>query len=230
MGHFLSGWRNLVGLTLAVALPVSLLADDTGAAMLHTTGSGVLVNNNPALSSTALFANDLIETPKNVAARIDATGSSTQISAETMVQFDGDELALDHGGLSVYTTRGLRVRVGCLTVTPVNPSVETRYEVVDVNGKVTVQAARNDVYVDARSKKPQDVKKSSRSEREIVHEGEQKSREEKCGAAYNKADRIPGVGAIMNSTYAKWIGAGIVGGLTCWVLCRSDDALSPAKP
>jgi hypothetical protein len=117
-----------VCIPMAFILPVSLAADETAAAMLRSSGSGVVVNRNPAPTSIALFPNDLIETPKNAVARIEVSGSTADINADTVEQFDGDELVLDHGSLSVSTTQGLRVRVGCLTVTPVNLSQWTRYQ------------------------------------------------------------------------------------------------------
>jgi len=207
-------WRYFVVLTLAVAVPVSLFADGTGAAMLHTTTPGVLVNKNAAPAAIALFANDLIETPKNAGALISAPGSSAQVNSETMVQFQSDELVLDHGSLSVVTVRGLRVRIGCVTVTPVNSSMETRYEVTDLDGKITVRASKNDVYIDGRSKDPQDVKKSSKSERDIVQEGEEKSREEKCAVAPVKGQNAPGIGPALSSIWAKTAGAAAIVGVT----------------
>jgi hypothetical protein len=209
---------------------VSLAADETAAAMLRSSGSGVLVNKNPAPTSIALFPNDLIETPKNAVARIEVSGSTADINADTMVQFEGDELVLDHGSLSVSTTQGLRVRVGCLTVTPVNHSQWTQYNVSDVDGKVTVSAARSDVYIDSRAKKVQEAKNPSRSTRDIVRESEQKSREEKCGAAYMKGDNVPGVGALMNSMWAKIAAGGVAGTIACLGLCHDDDPASPSKP
>lgn len=213
-------------------LPLALLADDV-AAMLHTTGVGVLVNKYPAPESIALFSNDLIETQNTASARINVVGSTADIRPETMIQFESDELALDHGSLSVNTSRGLRVRVGCLIVTPVNNAEWTQYDVVDVNGKVTVSALKNDVNIDARSNSPQQAKASANSDRVTVREGEQKSRDERCGAADIKTKpggRLAGVGAIMNSPWA--IGAGLVGigGLCLGVFCRGDDPMSPAKP
>ena len=222
--------RHTVALSMIVLLPVSLSAQETGAAILRTNGSGVFVNGSAAPTSIAVFPNDLIETQKGAVARIEATGSSVDINPETMVQFAGDELVLDHGSLSVNTSRGLRVRVGCLMVTPVNPSEWTQYEVVDLDGKVTVHSLKSDVYIDARSKNPQDVKKPSHSTRDLVRETEQKSREEKCGGAYLKADRIPGVGAWMNSLTAKMIGGGMVATVACISLCTDDDPISPHKP
>lgn len=215
---------------MSVILPASLAADETAAAMLRTSGSGVLVNKNPAPTSIALFPNDLVETPQNGVARIELSGSTADINADTVVQFEGDELVLDHGSLSVSTTRGLRVRVGCLTVTPVNLSQQTQYNISDMDGKVTVNAARSDVYIDSRAKKAQDAKNPSRSTRDIVRESEQKSREEKCGAAYMKGDAVPGVGALMNSMWAKIIAGGAVGATACLGLCHDDDPVSPWKP
>jgi uncharacterized low-complexity protein len=212
-------------------LPVSLLAQDTAAAMLRSDGIGVLVNKNPAPPSTALFSDDLIETQKTAVARIEASGSTADIHPETMIQFEGNELVLEHGSLSVNTSRGLRVRVGCVTVTPVNDAEWTRYDVTDLDGKVTVSALKMDVYIDARSSNPQQARQSAHSSRVTVHEGEQKSREEKCGAADIKTPgAIAGKGAIMNSPWT--IGAGIagVGVLSCLGLCHNDDPISPTKP
>lgn len=215
---------------MAVILPVSVAADETAAAMLRSSGAGVLVNKNPVPTSIALFPNDLIETPKNAVGRIEVSGSTADINADTMVQFEGDELVLDHGSLSVSTTQGLRVRVGCLTVTPVNLSQWTQYNVSDVDGKVAVSAAKSDVYIDSRAKKAQEAKNPSRTTRDIVRESEQKSREEKCGAAYLKGDTVPGVGALMNSMWAKIAAGGVAGTVACLGLCHDDDPASPSKP
>jgi hypothetical protein len=215
---------------MAVILPASLAADETAAAMLRSSGSGVLINGNPAPTSIALFPNDLIETPHNAVARIELSGSTADINADTVMQFEGDELVLDHGSLSVSTTRGLRVRVGCVTITPVNRSQLTQYDVSDVNGKVTVNAAKSDVYIDSRAKKAQEAKNPSRSTRDIVRESEQKSREEKCGAAYMKGDNVPGLGALMNSMRAKIVAVGVAGTMACLGLCHGDDPASPSKP
>jgi hypothetical protein len=227
---FLSKWRHPVVLLMVVVLPVSLFAQESAGAMLHSSGTAVLVNKATVAASIAIFPNDLIETQKDAVARIEATGSTADINPETMVQFESDELVLDHGSVSVNTTRGLRVRVGCLTVTPVNPSDWTQYDVVDVDGKVTVHALKSDVYIDGRSKNPQDLKKPLRSTRDLVRETEQKSREEKCGGAYLKPDRIPGIDGIMNSPVAIWIGGAMVAAVACLGLCRDDDPVSPYKP
>lgn len=215
-------------MTMAAVFPLSLVAEDTAAAMLHSNGVGVLVNNSAAPASIALFSNDLIETGKGAVARIETAGSTADVNPETMVQYHSDELVLDHGSVSVSTGRGVRVRVGCVTITPVNPAGWTQYQVVDLDGKITVSALKLDVYIDARSKNSE-ASKSSQSGRDLVREGEQKSRSEKCGAAYIKPES-PGIVSILNSTYAKWSAIAAVGVIACFGLCPGDDPISPSQP
>lgn len=222
-------WRNLVCLPISVLLPVSLIAQDSAGAILRSGDTGVLVNRYSVPASIAIFSDDLIETPKNVAARIELPGSSAQINGETMVQFHPEELALDHGGVSVNTSRGLRVRVGCITITPVYPDQWTQFDVVDTNGKVSVSALKSDVYIDEHRTNLQPGKEPAHRDRTIVHEGEQKSREERCAGGYVPANPS-GVGAILNSPWAVGAAAAIVGTVTCFALCRTDDPLSPHKP
>ena len=219
-------WRNLVSLSLIAILPVSLQADDTAAAILRSNG-GVLLNKNPAPTSAALFVQDLIETQSNSMARIEATGSAVDINPESVVQFEGDELVLDHGSLSVNTSRVLKVQVGCVVVTPVNADW-THYEVTDRDGQVTVSALKNDVYLESRSLSLQEAKQPQRSDRAILREGEQKSREESCGATPKKSPAS--IGGLLNSPYVIGTAVGLVGGLACLALCRGGNPVSPARP
>jgi hypothetical protein len=223
-------WRKLVCLPLMAILPVSLLAQDTATAILRSNGAGVMVNRNAAPASTAVFFEDLIETQKNAAARIEANGSTADINPETMIQFEGDTLVLDHGSLSVNTSRGLKVRVGCVIVTPANNAEWTHYDVVDRDGKVTVSALKKDVNINSRSSNPKQAKQGTNSS-VTVSEGQQKSREENCGAAYpHSAAATPGAGAIMNSPWVIGGGAVAVGVIACFGLCHSDDPISPTTP
>ena len=63
-------WRNFVCVPMMVILPASLMADDTGAAMLRSKAAFSQQESAPA--STALFPDDLIETQQGAAARIEA--------------------------------------------------------------------------------------------------------------------------------------------------------------
>lgn len=218
-----------VGLLSIALLSLPAVGQESATAILRSNG-GVLLDRNLAPNSAALYPNNLIETQKAAFARIEASGSAADINPETVVQFEGDELVLDHGSLSVNTSRGLRVRVGCVTVTPVNVAEWTRYEVTDVNGKITVVASKSDAYIDARSRNQANARKPARSERSIVREGEQKSREEKCGAA-DEQNRGSADGPILNSPWARAAGVAAIAGLMCWALCPNNDhPMSPAAP
>jgi hypothetical protein len=209
-------------------LPASLQAQEAAAAMLRSGGVGVLVNKYPVPASMALFSDDLIETQKTAVARIEASGSAADINAETMVQFEGAELVLDHGSLSVNTSRGMIVRVGCLTITPANNAAWTHYDVVDLNGKVSVSARKNDVNIEEHPHGLQSVRQSAHSNRVTVREGEQTSREEKCGAAYIR--QPDSTRPFLDSPYAIGAGITVIGVLTCWSLCRSGNPISPTNP
>lgn len=230
LGHMQSRWRQFVCLPLAVVFPVSLIGQDVSGAMLHGSENGVFVNESSAPPSIAVFENDEVRTLRNVVARLELTGSTAQINGETMVQFHSDELALDHGSLSIATSRGLRVRVGCITITPVNTAQPTQYDVIDVNGKVTVNAVKDDVYIDARQKNLETGKDAAHRDRSIVHEGEQKSRDEKCVEGDDVAQPTQGVGGIMNSLPARIMALGAAAVVACWGICHYDDPVSPAKP
>jgi hypothetical protein len=212
---------------MIVVLPASLMAQASGAAILHSEG-GVWLNHNPAPASSAIFPNDLIQTAKGTQAKIDAGGSSVTVQPDTIVEFDGDELVLDHGGLQVITSRALRVRVDCVTVTPVL-SEWTRYDVTDVDGKVHVTANQEDVTIHSAGAVAQRSKQATLSDA-TVHQGEQGTREERCGAAA-KIDKIVDANEpLLDHLWAKIAGGVIIGVVTCWAVCRGDDPISPDKP
>jgi len=71
---------------MIVILPVSMFADDSKAVL--RSNSGVFLNKNAAPATSALFPDDLVETQKNAVARIEAAGSTADISPETVVQFE----------------------------------------------------------------------------------------------------------------------------------------------
>jgi len=212
---------------MIIMFPASFVAQDSARAMLHT-GGGTWLNESPAPNSSAIFENDLIQTQKFASAKIDAEGSMAIVHPETMVQFEGDELALDHGHLEVNTSRNMKVRVNCITITPLS-SDRTHYDVTDVNGKVQVAAIQNDVRIHYSGGSAEWSKQAAKLDT-TVHQGEQVTREERCGSAYVPGDAVDARGPILNSTWAKIAGTGIVATLTCLGVCRGDDPISPSGP
>jgi len=219
-------WRKLVCGAMIVVVPASLMAQDSERGMLHSDG-GVWLNGNPAPNSSAIFPHDLVQTQKESKAKIDAEGSAATVQPDTIVQFEGDELVLDHGSLEVNTSRGLRVRVNCLTVIPLTQDW-TRYDVIDVDGRMTVVAHQNDVKIHYRGAAARRSKSAVLSD-VTVHQGEQVTREERCGAPSRPAQVVNANGAILNGPWAK-AGAALALGLICLGVCHGDDPVSPSKP
>jgi ferric-dicitrate binding protein FerR (iron transport regulator) len=212
---------------MIAVLPASLAADDTGAAILRSNGS-VLVKGSATPATATLFSGDTVEVQQNSSAQIDVSGSRVDIGAETLLDFQGDEIHLDHGTVSVNTSRGFRVRVGCLIITPAITDDWTRYDVTDINGKVRVSALKSDVNIDSRGGNARALK-TGNSGRVSVREGEQKNREEKCGGADVK-EGIAADGALLNSPYVKVAAGVIAAGTLCLIFCFHDDPLSPSNP
>lgn len=220
-------WRSLVLTGCFMLGPPSLFAQAPDRALLHSDG-GTYLNGNPAPETSAIFSDALIQTQKEHSATIDADGSTALLQPETIVQFEGDELVLDHGDVQVNTGRQMRVRVNCMTVVPVTAE-RTQYEVTDIDGKIKISAYKNDVKVHYRAEGMRKSRPAESSD-SIVHEGEQTMRQEKCGAAINPADVVDAKGAILNSVWAKGTGLAAIGVVACLGLCHHDDPVSPSKP
>ncbi|MGA8440718.1 MAG: hypothetical protein WB714_21005 [Candidatus Sulfotelmatobacter sp.] len=218
----MSKWRKLVCGIMIVILPTWLVAQNSPQAMLHDDG-GVWLNGNPAPNSSAIFLHDLVQTKKGSLAKIDADGSTVMVQPETIVQFEGDELVLEHGGLQVSTSRGLKVRVNCITVIPLTQE-RNRYDVTDVDGRVTVAAHQNDDKIHYQGASAR-LSKQARFSDVTVHQGEQVTREDRCGAPARPAARM----ATLDNPWAIGIGAVAVAVIACWALCRGGEPVSPSK-
>ena len=136
---------------------------------------------------------------------------------------------LEHGSMSVNTSHGLKVRAGCVTLTPVHIAL-THYEVSDVDGRVHASAIKDEVYIESRSNEAQRVKQPMRSDREIIREGEQKSREEKCSTILRETGApVQAIGPLLNNPYVIGTGVGVVGVVACLALCHWEP-ISPDRP
>jgi hypothetical protein len=220
--------RYFVSWMMIIFFPWSLLAADTGSAMLHSSG-GVWVNGAEVTDSTVVFPGDSLETKPGFVANLDAEGSSVLIQGESIIRFQGGYLILDHGSVSVGTSTSMSVHVNCIKIEPLSND-RTQYDVTDVSGKVEVAARKKDVSIrhDAALHKPSVENASSQSG--VVHEGQEATRDESavCGAASPET--------ASHALNTKWleIGGGGGGGalLLCLLLCKgkSPSSVSPSQP
>ncbi|HVN19200.1 MAG TPA: hypothetical protein VMU05_10520 [Dongiaceae bacterium] len=221
--------RSCLSWALSALLPVSSLGQalpekPTGA-ILHAQG-GVWVNGYEAHDSSAIFPGDTIETKPGASANLTLEGSTVLIAPESVTKFQGDLLELDHGGVSVGTARGFKVRVNCLLVVPV-VNEWTQYVVTDLNRNVQVAAHKLDVNVQHEQGRGKETPAAEASQqRASVHEGEQKSYDESevCGPAARPT-------GAMSSISPKWIAGGAAGaGILVWLLIHGGGSKTPASP
>lgn len=189
-------------------------------AILHTQG-GVSVNGYEARDSSALFAGDLLETKPGFSATLNLEGTTIVVQEESVAKIQDDVLLLDHGGVSVGTSKSFKVRVNCITVIPVL-NTWTQYEVSDVNGTVQVNARKGDVRVELGSNRPK-APQPETSHDATVREGEQGTYKESeaCGAPAR-----PSGGS--SALSPKWIAGGVAGaGILIWVLIHGGGGKTP---
>lgn len=209
---------------LIVSVPGALLGQ-TPAAILHTQG-GVWVNQYEAKDASAIFPGDVLEAKTGFTAQLTLDGSSVMIQPETVGKFQADVFELDHGSVSVSTLKSFKVRVNCLLVVPV-ASVETQYDVTDVNGTIHVAAHKSDVNVERHAREGDKAAPAQAPSQATldgsVHEGDQKSYDasQLCGAP-------PRLGGTNSGLSPKWIAAGAAGGgVLIWVLIHGGGGKTP---
>jgi len=210
-------------------MEASLLAADTGAAMLYGKGE-VLLNGGTLPNSSAIYPDDVIETKADSVANINVTGSTVMVGPESLVKFENNAISLEHGSVTVSTSSGFRVHVKCITVTPA-ANVITQFDVTDTNGKVYAAARKSDVNIDTGAKAKNASKPTAESKNATLREGHDTTREEdSCGAALDRGAYPTATGGLLNSPYALYGGAAIVGGVLIWVLLQGEDPASPSQP
>ena len=187
-----------------------------GAAILHAQG-GVWVNGYEARDSSAIFPGDLMETKPGSAANLSLDGSTVLMQPESVAKLQTNLLELDHGSVSVGTSKGFKVHVNCITVVPVL-NEWTQYEVTNVNGNVQVAAHKNDVNVERETdhKKPCLPMRKHLMEPRFMRVNKKVSIGPSCAEQLHCPQRKP---AGLNP---KWIALGAAGAgiLLCILVCR----------
>lgn len=220
----MSALRGMVASVLLILFPGWLFAADTNAAMLYTNG-GALVNGvNVPRSSSAIFSGDLLQTRSDSFANINEPGSTITILSDSLIQFDAASLRIEHGGVTVSTSRGVATKAGDIKVAPAS-NQWTEFNVTDVDGTVRISARKGDLTI------------SDGDEVVTLAQGQETTRDESSNTDKDRkkkkraAAAIPAAGGgIMNSPFVLGIGAAAIVGVTTWVLIQNDNPASPAKP
>lgn len=216
---------------ILVIFPAPLFGADTRpVAMLYPRGDTTL-NGSSVARSSALFSGDLIETRTDSAANIDAAGSTVLILNESLVQYEGNIVALEHGGVRISTSRMMATRAGGVTVSPA-AGVLTQFEVRDVDGAVRIAALKGDLAISdgAGTTTLAQGQETTRNETQS-QSGNQPPSDNQKKKKKGAGGTTPGAqGGVFDSPVTVGIAGAVVAGGAIWVLTHSDNPLSPAKP
>jgi hypothetical protein len=224
----MSAFRKMVSCVLLMIVPASLFAADSGAAMLYADGAAWL-NGSHVPKSSAIFVGDLLQTRSDSAANIHAPGSSITVLGDSLVQFEGASLKLEHGGVSVSTSKGVATSAGDVRIAPAT-SKWTEFNVTDTDGTVRIAARKGDLTVTDDSgtvtlAQGQETTRDEQSDQSSQTDSKNKKNKKRAVGAAPAA-----AGGILNSPVAVGIGAAAVVGVTTWVLLQSSTPVSPSDP
>jgi hypothetical protein len=215
-------YLKVLSCMMAVIFPAALFAADQPAAMLYSHGTALL-NGNSIARSSAIFSGDVVQTNADSVANINATGSAVLVLNDSLVQYQGNAVKLEHGGVTISTSKLLATRAGDVTVSPA-ASVWTDFEVRDVDGTVQIAARKGDLTIsdDTGTTTLAQGQQTTRDDSQSQNE-DKKKKKRRAGAASAAG------GGILSSPVAIGIGAGAIAGATAWVLIRGDEPASPSK-
>lgn len=221
-------FRKMVSCVLLLAFPVSLVASDSEAAMIYTHGAA-WINGTHVPASSAIFIGDLLQTRSDSGANINAAGSSINVLGDSLVQFEGSSLKVQHGGVDVATSKGVATVAGDVRVAPASNSW-TEFNVTDVDGTVRIAARKGDLTV------------TDDSGTVTLAQGQQTTRDDQSdqSASSDKTDKknkkrsdgapAAATGGALSSKLAVGLGAGAIVGVGIWILTRPENPVSPSTP
>ncbi len=217
-------YLKILSSLLVLILPGALFAADRPAAMLYSHGTALL-NGHSIARSSAIFFGDQVQTNADSAANINASGSIVLVLNDSLVEYQDDAVQLEHGGISVSTSKLLATRAGDITVSPA-ASVWTEFEVRDVDGRVLIAARKGDLTI------------SDETGTTTLAQGEQTTREDSADSEKDKKKKKKRKGAaaapaaaeggVFNSPIAVGIGGAAILGGAIWVFVQGGE--QPASP
>jgi hypothetical protein len=218
----------MVSCVLLILFPCSLFAADSNAAMLYVNSNGAAWVNGAHVprSSSAIFSGDLLQTRSDSIANINEPGSSIIVLSDSLVQFQGASIDIQHGGVTVSTSRKIAATAGDVKISPASNSW-TEFNVTDVDGTVRIAARKGDVTIDdgkavVMLAQGQDTTRDESSD--STANGKKRNKKRAAGATPAAG------GGVLNSPLAIGLGGGAVIALTTLILVKSDDPASPTKP
>jgi len=185
--------------------------------MLYSKGTAWL-NGNEVPNSSAIFPGDMVQTHTSSYANINAEGSNVLVMPESLVKFQDNSVCLEHGMVTVGSSRQMAALAGGFRITPTS-TAWTQFDVKDVDGTVQIMAHKGDLEV-------------SGGKKVTVAQGQQLNLDEResddgCGKRKGAAAPPSGSGGLLSSKTALIVGGAAGGGILIWILTKGDDPMSP---
>jgi len=221
-------FRKMVSCVLLILFPGAMWAADSNVAMLYTNGPAWVNGAHVPRSASSIFSGDLLQTRSDSVANINQPGSTITVLSDSLVKFEGSSVDLEHGGVTVSTSRGTAATAGDVKVAPASYSW-TEFNVIDVDVTVRISARKGDLTITDGKEvvtlaQGQETTRNEQSSDNDQDNNGKKNKKRRSGAAPAAG------GGIMNSPLAIGIGAGAVAGITTWVLIKNDNPASPTRP
>jgi hypothetical protein len=224
-----SAFRRMVSCVPLLLFPAALFAADSNAAMLYTNGAAWVNGAHVPRSSSAIFSGDLLQTRFDSVASINEPGSSITVQSDSLVKFEGPSVRIEHGGVTVSTSKEVATTAGDVKVTPASYAW-TEFSVVDVDGTVRIAARKGDLTISDGKEvvtlaQGQETTRNENSS-DTDNDGKKKGRKRAAGAG-----AVPAASTgILNNPIAVGIGGAAVAGVATWVLIQHDNPASPSVP
>ena len=137
--------RDILCCLMIVLLPASLIAADSGAAIVRPYGPAWL-NGVAVEQSSAIFPGDLAQTGSSSALKIRASGSSITVMSDSTVRLGEGQVSVEHGSVQMVTAKSMFARAGIITATPA-ASDWTEFELTHRNGAVEITALKGELRI-----------------------------------------------------------------------------------
>jgi hypothetical protein len=221
-------FRRMVSCVLVLLFPGSMLAADSNAAMIYINGAAYVNDARVPRPSAAIFSGDLLQTRPHSVANINESGSSITVLGDSLVQFQGTSVDIQHGGVAVATSKSIVATAGDVKITPAS-NAWTEFNVVDTDGTVRIAARKGDLMIDD-GKDVVTLAQGQETTRDETNPDAKPTTKKK-----RSRRQVPGAtpaagGGALSSPIAIGIGAGAIIGVTTWVLIKNDHPASPSKP
>src|SRR5579863_3331114 len=224
MGRF--AFRRMASCVLLVLFPCSMFAADSNAAMIYINGAAYVNDARVPRPSAAIFSGDLLQTRPHSVANINEPGSSITVLGDSLVQFEGTSVDIQHGGVTVATSKSIAATAGDVKVTPTS-SAWTEFNVVDTDGTVRIAARKGDLLIDD-GKDVVTLAQGQETTRDETNPDATQTTKKKRSRKQAPGGATPAAGGgALSSPIAIGVGAGAIIGVTTWVLIKNDSPASP---